>query len=366
MTLRGINVMPLEYALCKVSPSYFQTAPEDAQIALRSISDPSNLVRVIVQYNLISAAQRLMGAYEFLGNKIVVDQIQRSLKEVGISVRPINPFKIESPYASIDKIYSPHALRIKAMWEKYRKEVIAHFPQPNQVKIEVSDRLMQIEELYTQDAYHSLSIEGYQVTEGLIEKVRESKWSPDKNWEDLQQRNALAARGYFEAFECVKESIEKILKGDLSGDIIQKDLPYWYQKLFGPCVRAGLFSQSDLFGYRRTQVYIRNSRHTPPVREALMDCMEMLFYCLKEEPHPAVRAILGHFIFVYIHPYMDGNGRIARFLMNTMLVSGGYPWTIVHVQDRNTYFKALEAASVGGTIIPFTKFIVSQPIPKSS
>ena len=51
--------------------------------------------------------------------------------------------------------------------------------------------------------------------------------------------------------------------------------------------------------------------------------METLFECLKNETHPAVRAVLGHYVFVYIHPYMDGNGRLGRFLMNTMFVSGG-------------------------------------------
>ena len=47
------------------------------------------------------------------------------------------------------------------------------------------------------------------------------------------------------------------------------------------------------------------------------------------EPEPGVRAVLGHWMFGYIHPYPDGNGRIARFLMNAMLASGGYPWTVV-------------------------------------
>ena len=37
----------------------------------------------------------------------------------------------------------------------------------------------------------------------------------------------------------------------------------------------------------------------------------------------AVRAVLGHFFFVYIHPYMDGNGRMGRFVLNAMLASGG-------------------------------------------
>ena len=54
---------------------------------------------------------------------------------------------------------------------------------------------------------------------------------------------------------------------------------------------------------------------------------------------------------------MDGNGRIARFLMNVMLASGGYPWTIVPVEKRSEYMKALEKASVKQNISDFVKFI---------
>ena len=70
-----------------------------------------------------------------------------------------------------------------------------------------------------------------------------------------------------------------------------------------------------------------------------------------------MRVVLGHFMFVYIHPYMDGNGRIGRFLMNLMLASGGYPWTIVPLERRADYMAALESASVGGDIKPFAKFL---------
>jgi Fic family protein len=41
------------------------------------------------------------------------------------------------------------------------------------------------------------------------------------------------------------------------------------------------------------------------------DCMPAFFDLLKEEPEPSVRVVLGHFVFVYIHPYMDGNGRMG-------------------------------------------------------
>jgi Fic family protein len=54
---------------------------------------------------------------------------------------------------------------------------------------------------------------------------------------------------------------------------------------------------------------------------------------------------------------MDGNGRMGRFLMNAMLASGGYPWTVIPVTARDDYMAALEAASVGQNIVPFADFL---------
>ena len=54
---------------------------------------------------------------------------------------------------------------------------------------------------------------------------------------------------------------------------------------------------------------------------------------------------------------MDGNGRMGRFLMNVMLVSGGYPWTVIPVERRDQYMQSLESASVGQNIKPFAEFL---------
>jgi Fic family protein len=99
--------------------------------------------------------------------------------------------------------------------------------------------------------------------------------------------------------------------------------------------------------------------HTPLNPDAVREAMPVLFELIKNEPDARVRAVLGHFIFVYIHPYMDGNGRIARFLMNAMLISGGYNWTIIPVEKRQEYMVALEKASVNEDISDFTLFLVS-------
>ncbi|WP_231973637.1 Fic family protein [Variovorax sp. HW608] len=63
--------------------------------------------------------------------------------------------------------------------------------------------------------------------------------------------------------------------------------------------------------------------------------MPVLFELLRDERSAAVRAVLGHFAFVFIHPYVDGNGRLGRFIMNAMLASGGFPWTLLRLEDRD-------------------------------
>jgi hypothetical protein len=59
-----------------------------------------------------------------------------------------------------------------------------------------------------------------------------------------------------------------------------------------------------------------------------------------------------------IHPYMDGNGPMGRFLMNVMMAAGGYPWTVIPLSSRNTYIAALEKASAGEDIAPLAEFLV--------
>lgn len=354
--IRGLYVMPLTFALCKASPSYFSKNQMDAEIALRLIKDPSELIHTIIKHNFVRASGRIVGAYIFLGKDEMATNIEEAVSAMGIPVNKLNPFEKEKPLFQGDTPKSSYQARIELMWSTYRAKIIPLMPNPPGLPANTKEYLKDIEAIHKHDAYHSLSIEGYHVSHELIEKVEQGIWNPDK---DVLDKNALAARGYYEAFLEVEKSISGIINGDPPGKIAKKDLPIWFRKLFSPFVEARLFKLEDLWGYRRHQVYIRNSRHTPLSRENLLDAMDTFYHCLINEEHPAVRAILGHFFFVYIHPFMDGNGRISRFLMNAMLASGGYPWTVIKVDDRSKYFEALESASVSNDIVPFAKFIAS-------
>jgi fido (protein-threonine AMPylation protein) len=353
----GINLFSLPSALISCSPSFFSQHPVDSRIALAIIHDPSDILTRLLKGGHSRIAGRLTGAFRNIGREHIADEILSAMRSAGYDVREIDPFEERLP-ASID-IHepSPYVNRIKLIWQNSRQIVIDNFPGSAGLSKNIDEYLKKVDDIYVSDAYHSLSIEGYRVSPELIEKVRSGDWNPDEDEEDRKYKDAMVARGYWQSFQAVKASIKEILKGKNPGIVAKKDLGKWYRELFAPGVAAGIIEVSDLAGYRNGPVYIKGSRHTPPGSAAIRDAMPALFDLLKKEKEPSVRAVLGHFIFVYLHPYMDGNGRIGRFLMNVMLASGGYPWTVISVADRETYMECLEKASVGQDISAFAKFL---------
>jgi fido (protein-threonine AMPylation protein) len=354
----GIRVMPLSTALCRVSPRYFLSNPIDAGIALNMV-DENELSRALISGRNTRAASRLMGAYQFLNNGERARRIKQDMQVSGSRISPTNPFA--TGYAllgNLPRLQSPQVGRLRAMWAKLRPTVIEHFPQPEE-EPDAETYLASLDDIYQHDAYHSLSIEGYRVTPEIIEKVRSGDWNPAMG-EDHQHVAAMAAKGYHDAYKLVKEAVRSVLEGGDPAALTKKHLQDWYRALFSASIQAGILEAVDVAGYRNRPVYIRGSSHVPPPSGAMMDCMETLFDLLANEPSAAVRAVLGHFTFVFIHPYPDGNGRVGRFLMNLMLASGGYPWTVTRLMQRHVYMNALEQASVHKDIAAFTDFIAEE------
>jgi hypothetical protein len=355
--LDGLRLFSVPAALVNVSEQFFSRASTDVRAAMATVKDASDVLALLLAGGHSTIAGRLAGAFRNAGQSRIADDITKTMEKAGYTVRETDPFE-DAPAITLPvREVSPYANRVRLMWNAMRQPVIDAFPAAPGLPGDVRAYLKAVDDIYVNDAYHSLSIEGYRVSRELIEKVRSGTWNPEQNPQDRENRNALAARGYFNAFVSVKGSVEKALGGANAGEVAQNDHAEWYRQLFGPSVTAGIINATDLAGYRSGPVYIRRSMHVPPPREAVRDCMPVLFELLAGESAPAVRVVLGHFVFVYIHPYMDGNGRMGRFLMNVMLASGGYPWTVVPLERRNDYMAALEAASVRQDIRPFAGFV---------
>ena len=358
--LDTMRVYSVDSALIAASPSFFTSYPTDARAILAVQRDATGLLTRLLAGNHTAIAGRLAGAFRNIGADRIADDLLSAMRAAGHEVRETDPFGSRLDGFIFQREPSPYVHRIRLMWEKMRHDIKGRLPVPPAKRNDIQAYLASVDELYVTDAYHSLSIEGYRVTRDLIARIRDGQWNPERNQTDREHRDAMAARGYFQCFTAVKQSVSRVLSGENPGQVADDDHSAWYRAMFGPSVETGLIDAATLAGYRSGQVYIRGSQHRPLNVEAVRDTMPAFFDLLREESDPAVRIVLGHFIFVYIHPYIDGNGRMGRFLMNVMMAAGGYPWTVINVDQRDTYMKALEAASVDQDVIPFADFMAEQ------
>ena len=326
----------------------------EARSCLASLKDVSPIVSAAIDGGHTTRAGRVAGALRSIGREEMADELLRMMRQVGHTVTEENPFEEDVRIETFS--VSPHVSRIRLMWKQMRKVVLDTL-NVKPVHQDATSVLAMMDATYVKDSYHSLSIEGYKITEGLLERVRSGDWNPEKDEADKERRNALAARGYYQAYELLKQGVADCFSGQAPAQMYVKSHQDWHFQLFEPCIRAGIVKASDLVGYRRHQVYIRNSMHTPLNPDAVLDAMSALSDLMMEEKSALVRAVLGHFFFVYIHPYMDGNGRTARFVMNSQLVTAGYPWVVIPVERREEYMAALEKASVDGDVEGFVRFV---------
>jgi Fic family protein len=109
--------------------------------------------------------------------------------------------------------------------------------------------------------------------------------------------------------------------------------------------------------YRNENVVISGAKHIPPKFYEISDLMQRLAAEYQNEWknfHPVVRAALLHGEFVKIHPFIDGNGRTARLLLNFELMKNGYPPVIIKSEARAGYYDALDLAH---TTMNYASFI---------
>jgi len=112
--------------------------------------------------------------------------------------------------------------------------------------------------------------------------------------------------------------------------------------------------------YRRENVIISGAKHIPPNHLKVRDEMEQLIpklHAWEKKYHPLVVAALLHSEFVKIHPFVDGNGRTARLLMNFIAIRAGYPPIVIKKEQRFAYYDALDEGATTYNHTAFVKMI---------
>lgn len=117
--------------------------------------------------------------------------------------------------------------------------------------------------------------------------------------------------------------------------------------------------------YRKVNVLISGATHVPPPATVIQSMMEDFFEWYRstaQSLHPVERAARVHSDFVNIHPFIDGNGRTARIIMNLELMKAGFPVVIIPVESRSLYYQNLDLAATNGDYVPFISQLIQLTI----
>ena len=113
--------------------------------------------------------------------------------------------------------------------------------------------------------------------------------------------------------------------------------------------------------YRQDRVHILGSHHICPNPLKVPDLMKNYFKFYQDnmnERHPVILAADMHYKLVNIHPFIDGNGRTARLIMNLILLQNGFPIANISSKERDKYYDTLELAHVQGDLSEFQRMII--------
>ncbi|WPK13118.1 Fic family protein [Lysinibacillus louembei] len=147
-------------------------------------------------------------------------------------------------------------------------------------------------------------------------------------------------------------------------EVVQKEEPFsqWQIKNLHHLVLKGI--NDEYAGvYRDQQVFISGATHTPPAPFKIQEQMNALIIWYETEAqqlHPITRGAMLHVIFVGIHPFIDGNGRTSRLLLNLELMKNGYPPIVIKVENRLAYYNALDKSHVMKDYQDFIMLVASE------
>ena len=201
------------------------------------------------------------------------------------------------------------------------------------------------EDLILRWTYHSNAIEGNTLTlletKVVLEGITVGGKALREHFEAINHRDAIL---YVE-------------------DIIKKNEPFseWQIRNIHQLILKNI-DDENAGRYRQQNVLISGATTNPPDYTLLNDKMAQFIDWYNTEAHkihPLERAAKVHADFVGIHPFIDGNGRTSRLLMNLELLKSGYPPSVITVDNRLAYYEALDQWMAYGNTEPFMNLVAT-------
>ncbi len=165
----GLKLFSPASALVKVPEPFFARNPIETRVVLTGIQDATDVLRLLLNGGHSAKAGHLAGAFRRIGRADIADEIVKTMKSAEYDVRESDPFTGGQVFGVLDTGKAPIVGRLQAMWEAMRGEVLAVLPDAPGLPRDSTAYLHSVDDMYQSDAYHSLSIEGYNVTPALIE-----------------------------------------------------------------------------------------------------------------------------------------------------------------------------------------------------
>lgn len=224
------------------------------------------------------------------------------------------------------------------------KELLKKLEFYNKNKNKLSSEILEkIEKAFDIDfTYNSTTIEGNTLT--LIETKTVLEDNISIGGKSL--REIYEVINHNRAFEYVKKSIAS------NEELDEQKVKDIHEILTENIIQGGI--------YRNTDVMITGATHTPPTPNEMYNQLEFFYEDLKnntEKMNPIESVAWVHAEFVRIHPFIDGNGRTSRLIMNYQLMKSGFLPISIQVNDRLEYYNVLDLYATTGNIEPFVKLI---------
>ncbi len=194
--------------------------------------------------------------------------------------------------------------------------------------------------------YNSTAIEGNTLTlEETAQLLFENIVPSSKSLREINE-----AINHKEAFDFILKTRE---------DISKKFILQLHKIVVKNTLKSEL--QNQIGEYRGLQVYIRGVEWLPPKPEEVPAEMKMLlsrYSKNKKTLHPLIVAAYFHSAFEIIHPFVDGNGRVGRLLMNFILYKHKFPMINIPNAKKHNYYTCLQESQANGNLRPFIEFLM--------